>query len=132
MTTWMLVEDEPDLHEMLTHMIAGIGHQVRGFTEGEQAVAWLRSVDHPDSNQELPELALIDVRLPGSVNGPDVAAQLRKSRTLNHIAIVLMTAYRLSAEEETALMQYAMPDMMLYKPLPAFPVFRQKLEDLLM
>lgn len=132
MTTWMLLEDEPDLHDMLTYMIEGIGHTVLGFIDGESALAWLRSVELENPITELPELALIDIRLPGKTDGTEVAAQLRASKTMAHTAIVLMTAYRLSPEVETAIIQRAAPDMMLYKPLPSFPVFRQKLEDLLM
>ena len=132
MTTWMLVEDELDLYDMLTHMIEGIGHKVQGFIDAESALAWLRSVERGEEDDELPELALIDIRLPGKVDGTEVAAKLRESKTFAEIVIVLMTAYRLSPEEETAVLQQSAPDMMLYKPLPAFPVFRQKLEDLLM
>lgn len=132
MTTWMLVEDEPDLHEMLQHMIEGIGHQVLGFTDGEEALDWINLLDSGQVNTNHPELALIDIRLPGRVGGPEVAARLRQSQTLKDMAVVLMTAYRLSAEEETRILNDAMPDMMLYKPLPAFHIFRRKLEDLLM
>jgi CheY-like chemotaxis protein len=132
MTTWMLVEDEPDLHDMLTTMIEGIGHTVLGFIDGESALIWLRSIELENPASELPELAVIDIRLPGKISGTEVAARLRESKTLSHIVIVLMTAYRLSPEEETAVLQRAAPDMMLYKPLPSFPVFRQKLEELLM
>jgi DNA-binding response OmpR family regulator len=132
MTTWMLIEDEPDLYDMLTHMIESIGHRVQGFIDAESALAWLRSVERGEEDEELPELALIDIRLPGKVDGTEVAVKLRASKTLSDIVIVLMTAYRLSPEEETAILQQSAPDMMLYKPLPSFPVFRQKLEDLLM
>ena len=132
MTTWMLLEDEPDLYDMLTHMIEGIGHRVQGFIDAESALAWLRSVERGEEEDELPELALIDIRLPGKIDGTEVAASLRESKSFPEIAIVLMTAYRLSPEEETAVLRKAEPDMMLYKPLPSFPVFRQKLEELLM
>lgn len=132
MTTWMLVEDEPDLHEMLRYMIEGIGHRVLGFSDGEEARDWIDYVDGDAENPTLPELALIDIRLPGKTSGVEVAARLRRSPALQHTAVVLMTAYRLSAEEETRIMNEAMPDMLVYKPLPAFHVFRRKLEDLLM
>jgi CheY-like chemotaxis protein len=132
MTTWMLLEDEPDLHDMLTFMIEGIGHQVQGFIDAESALVWLRSVERGEENGELPELALIDIRLPGKIDGTEVAAQLRASEALWEVVVVLMTAYRLSPVEESAVLQQAAPDMMLYKPLPKFEVFRQKLEELLM
>lgn len=132
MTTWLLLEDEPDLHEMLTTMIEGIGHTVLGFVDGESALAWLRSVELENPATELPELALIDIRLPGRVDGTDVAAQLRDSQTMNHAVVVLMTAYRFSPDDERAILEKAAPDLMLYKPLPSFALFRRKLEDLLM
>lgn len=132
MTTWMLVEDEPDLHELLCYLIEGIGHQVLGFWDGEEALAWIEAADQGRAPGEYPELALIDLRLPGQAGGPEVAARLRRSPILQQTAIVLMTAYRLSAAEETCILAQADPDLLLYKPLPAFPEFRQKLEDLLM
>lgn len=133
MTTWMLLEDEPDLHELLSTMIENIGHQVQGFIDAESALTWLRSVERGgEDDSEIPELALIDIRLAGQLDGTEVAAQLRASQTLRQIPIVLMTAYRLSPAEETAVLQRAAPDLFLYKPLPNFTVFRQKLEDLLM
>ena len=132
MTTWMVIEDEPDLHEMLCIMVQTIGHEVLGFSNGEAALDWLNTVDTDEANGALPELALIDIRLPGTIYGPDVAAKLRKNPATQEMAIVLMTAYRLSAKEETEIMNFATPDMMLYKPLPDFAIFRRKLEDLLM
>lgn len=132
MTTWMIVEDEPDLHEILTLMIERIGHDVLGFTDGEAALDWLNRLDSNSTHKPLPELALIDIRLPGTVNGPDVAAKLRQHPATRQMAIVLMTAYRLSVKEEAEIRRFATPDMMLYKPLPDFAVFRRKLEDLLM
>jgi CheY-like chemotaxis protein len=132
MTTWLLLEDEPDLHDMLTTMIEGVGHTVLGFVDGESALTWLRSVELENPATELPELALIDIRLPGRVDGTDVAAQLRDSQTMKHAVVVLMTAYRFSPDDERAILEKAAPDLMLYKPLPSFAVFRRKLEDLLM
>ena len=132
MTTWMIVEDEPDLHDMLSEMISSIGHKVLGFHSGEEAIAWLAQVDDGHLDQEIPELALFDIRLPGNISGVDVAAHLRQSSAMQHIVIVMMTAYRLSPNEETAIIEHAMPDMFLYKPLPTFPEFRRRLEDLLM
>ncbi|MAS37387.1 MAG: hypothetical protein CL610_25525 [Anaerolineaceae bacterium] len=132
MTTWMLVEDDPDLYDMLHDMIEIIGHQVLGFTSGEAAAAWVQSVNEPEASDDLPELALIDVRLPGKVHGPELSAQLRQHPVLSSMAIVLMTAYRLSVQQESELIARAEPDMMLYKPLPPLPEFRRKLEDLLM
>jgi CheY-like chemotaxis protein len=132
MTTWMIVEDEPDLLDMLCELVNAIGHDTLAFANGEDALHWLTSVHDDHFDGEIPELALFDIRLPGQTNGPDLAHHLRQSPVLGQIVIVLMTAYRLSAAEETEIMQYATPDMLLYKPLPRFDEFRRRLEDLLM
>jgi CheY-like chemotaxis protein len=117
---------------MLFELISSIGHNVLGFSSGEEAITWLEQVDDDVYNHELPELALFDIRLPGKVSGPDIAARLRQSDVVGRMVIVMMTAYRLTPDEETAIMRYAKPDMLLYKPLPSFPEFRRRLEDLLM
>ena len=132
MTTWMIVEDEPDLYDLLSELISGIGHRVIGFSSGEDALNWIEQVDKGSYPHELPELGLFDIRLPGQVSGPDIAARLRHSKVIGSMVIVIMTAYRLTPEEETRVMDYATPDMLLYKPLPNFPEFRRRLEDLLM
>ena len=132
MTTWLIVEDEPDLFEMLNYMVDDIGHNILGFMDGEAAIEWLGRVELDDYSGELPELALIDIRLPSDISGPEIAARLRQCDATRQMVVVLMTAYRLSFTEESAIMAQAAPDMMLYKPLPPFPEFRRKLEDLLM
>ena len=132
MTTWMIVEDEPDLYDMLNYMVEGIGHNMLGFMDGETALEWIERAAEGDYGGEMPELALIDIRLHGHVHGPTIAAALRQHEATKHMIVVMMTAYRLSVEEETNITTYATPDLMLYKPLPPFPEFRRKLEDLLM
>ena len=101
------------------------------FTGGQEAVSWISGLEHRQSEQELPELALLDKRLP-SLSGPAVGAQLRQSSHLRNIAIVLMTAYRLSPEEEMAAMQLAQADALVYKPLPAMLELEKLLENLIL
>lgn len=120
MTSWMLVEDEPDLYEMLLAMTQTMGVNGIAFSDGEEAVDWIEDVDGGMFQGELPELALVDVRLPGDVSGPMVGARLKTSKVLRKMRVILITAYRLSATEEATLIKQAGADMILYKPLPAF------------
>jgi hypothetical protein len=46
------------------------------------------------------------------------------------MAIVLITAYRLSAEEEREVKEQADADKLMYKPLPAMPELRAILDDI--
>ncbi|HLU09754.1 MAG TPA: response regulator [Oceanobacillus sp.] len=120
MTSWMLVEDEPDLYEMLLAMTQTMGVNGIAFPNGEEAFDWIEDVDAGMFQGEVPELALLDIRLPGEIDGPMVGARLRKSPTLSKTRIILITAYRLSQNEENAVIKRAGAEFLLYKPLPSF------------
>jgi CheY-like chemotaxis protein len=80
--------------------------------------------------EEMPVLALIDLRLPGDIDGVMVAERLRASSLLKDIAVVLMTAYHLDADEEKSTIQRAEADLLMYKPLPSFTELRDILRDI--
>lgn len=131
MSTWMVVEDEPDIYEVLLAMFEMWGIEGVAFVDGEEAVAWIDDVDSGRFRGELPELALLDIRLPGAISGPMVAERLRKSPVLGQIAIVLSTAYRLTPDEERQVITQAGADKLMYKPLPKFNELQQILEDVI-
>lgn len=131
MSAWMVVEDEPDIYELLLAMFEMWGIEGVAFVDGEEAVAWINDVDSGRIQGELPELALLDIRLPGSIGGPEVGERLRQSPRLGQIAIVLTTAYRLTAEEELAVIAKAGADKLVYKPLPRFDELKQLLESVI-
>jgi CheY-like chemotaxis protein len=81
-------------------------------------VKWIEDVDRGEANTNLPELALLDIRLPG-VSGPEIGQRLRKSPVLNDVAIVMMTAYHLTPTEEKAVLEKSQAGTLLYKPLPS-------------
>lgn len=130
MSTWMVVEDEPDIYEVLLAMFEVWGIKGVAFVDGGEAVTWIEDVDADRVQGELPELAILDIRLP-QVSGPEVGARLRQSSKLKNMAIVLITAYRLSPDEEQAFIQQCDADMFLYKPLPTPDEFRTLLDDIL-
>lgn len=125
----MVVEDEPDIYEVLLAMFGIWGIEGVAFVDGEEAVAWIEDVDNGRFQGELPEMALLDIRLPGKIQGPDVGERLRKSKHLNNIAIVLTTAYKLSPEEEKQKIQQAGADRLIRKPLPKFHELQVLLES---
>jgi CheY-like chemotaxis protein len=127
----MVVEDEPDIYEVLLAMFGIWGIEGVAFVDGEEAVSWIDDVDNRQFQGELPELALLDIRLPGDINGPAVGERLRKSGQLGQIAIVLTTAYRLTPEEEEAVIKQAGADRLIYKPLPKFGELQKLLEDVI-
>jgi CheY-like chemotaxis protein len=126
----MVVEDEPDIYEVLA-MFGIWGIEGVAFVDGEEAINWIEDVDQQRFQGELPELALLDIRLPGDVQGPMVGERLRKSKVLGNVAIVLITAYKLTPAEEEAVKKTAGADKLLYKPLPKISELQHLLEDLI-
>ncbi len=129
MSTWMVVEDEPDIYEVLMAMFGIWGIDGVAFVDGEEAMAWIEDVDNKRFQGELPELALLDIRLPGQIQGPDVGERIRKSPLLKDVAIVFATAYKLTPDEEKAITDRTQADKLIYKPLPKFAELQKLLED---
>lgn len=125
----MVVEDEPDIYEVLLAMFGIWGIEGVAFVDGEEAASWIEDVDNGRFQGELPELALLDIRLPGEINGAEVGERLRKSSALGDIAIVLTTAYKLTPDEEKQVKDQSGADYLIYKPLPRFAELQKLLED---
>jgi CheY-like chemotaxis protein len=128
--TWMVVEDEPDIYDVLLAMFEIWGIEGVAFVDGAEAVSWIEDVDKGNVAGELPELAILDIRLP-EVPGPEVGARLRRSDRLGKMAVVMITAYRLSPEEEDQIKARAQADALMYKPLPAMPELRRTLDTII-
>jgi CheY-like chemotaxis protein len=114
----MLVEDERDMYTVLTAILEMWGLETRVYTDLEDAIAWINSVDAGDFKGELPELALLDIRLWKREVGSLVGERLRQSPILGNIPIVLMTAYIYSPEVEAMHIEKAGADGFVQKPLP--------------
>jgi CheY-like chemotaxis protein len=131
MATWMIVEDEFDFYEVVLAIYDTIGVQGLPFMTGEDAIKWIEDIDQGNVVTELPSLALIDIRLPGQVNGVEISHRLRQSPQLSQMAVIIMTAYRLSAKEERMVKEYSGCDLLLYKPFPPMHKFRRLLQEVL-
>ena len=131
MSTWMVVEDEPGIYDLLLMMFEMWGIEGVAFVDGEEALAWIDDADQGRYFGETPELALIDIRLPGLVSGTDVGERLRQSPYLKNIGIVLTTAYKLSVPEEEAAYERTDADRLMYKPFPRHDEFKRVLEAVL-
>jgi CheY-like chemotaxis protein len=131
MATWLVVEDEPDLYDMVLAMYETLGIDGVAFLNGEDAVDWLDNVDAGAVGVDLPQLALLDIRLPGDIDGVQVGARIRASERLGHIPIALMTAYRLTPAQQDEALRDAGADLLLDKPLPALEEFQRLMFGLL-
>ncbi len=124
----MIVEDEPALRLALTEMLSIWDITPLVFSDGIETMAWLDQVENPTFGGSVPELAMLDVRLPKGPQGHEIARRLRATPKTAHMAIAMITAYRFNPEERAAIMQIAQPDLFINKPFPDPDRFREMLE----
>jgi len=124
--TWLLVEDDPDIRNFVQMVMTVWGETPLPFPDGRAAWAWLDSVENGSYQGELPELALMDIRMPGHT-GDEIAARIRQTEPLKHIPIILMTAFTLSESEVAEMQKRAGFDHLINKPLPELDRLQQLL-----
>jgi two-component system phosphate regulon response regulator PhoB len=83
MATILIVEDEPDIQELIAYNVQRAGHEPLKAASAEQALAIVR--------EALPDLVLIDWMLPG-MNGVELARSLRGNRRTADIPLIMVTA----------------------------------------
>lgn len=81
----LIVEDDPDLSEMLVEFFRGKEYDVRTAAWGQDAIKI--------SNEELLNLVVLDIRLP-DITGYDVCRQLRSQRRTQDVPILFLTEKR--------------------------------------
>ena len=130
-TTWMLIEDEPDLYDMILAMYDMLGVGGVAFATGMDAMDWIANMER-GLDSEIPELALVDIRLPDeTIDGVHVASQIRKSKILGNMAICMITAYKFTEEDKVAILRESGADKLLRKPLPDIQTLDGILRDLI-
>lgn len=130
-TTCIFVEDNPDIYDTLLAVLDIWNIDPIAFTNGTDAIKWIDDLDNDVTVVSVPPIALLDIRLPGA-SGPEIGARMRQSPLLSNIAIVLMTAYALSPQEERDIMATSQADLLLFKPLPAPQELRKILRDVIL
>ena len=79
----LVVDDEPDLLELVRVNLAQEGYRVETATSGRVALAELR--------RSRPDLAILDLMLP-DVSGTDLCRRIRADRGLADLPIIMLTA----------------------------------------
>src|SRR5215510_14469458 len=82
-TRVLVVDDEPDLLELVHYNLTKTGYDVACVMSGEEALAHVRS--------SAPDLIVLDVLLPG-LDGLEVCKALRHNSSTAAIPIVMLTA----------------------------------------
>ncbi len=81
----LIVEDDLDLSEMLNAYFSVQGYEVSTAAWGEDAVRL--------SNEKIPDLVVLDIRLP-DIDGYEVCRRIRTNRRTQHTPIIFLTEKR--------------------------------------
>ncbi len=79
----LVVEDEPDILEMVRYNLDQAGLDVATAEDAERALQCVQEV--------LPDLIILDLMLPG-IDGLDMCRQLKQNAQTRHIPILMLTA----------------------------------------
>lgn len=87
--TILLVEDDPDDAELAIMALSEsrLVNEIKHVWDGEEALQFLRD----ESQQSLPQLILLDLKLP-KVSGLEVLKQIRSSPRTNRLPVVILTS----------------------------------------
>jgi CheY-like chemotaxis protein len=127
--TWLIAEDEADIRNLVALMCQAWGHIPVTFENGQKVWDWLDTIEQGQQS-ELPELILMDIRMPGK-RGNELANRMRTLEKLQHTPIVLMTAYSLNEQERQDMISKDGVDRILNKPLPDFDQLRIILHEII-
>ena len=79
----LVVEDDADIVELVTHYLSGDGFSVDSAQDGRRALVLLREGSY--------DLLVLDLQLPG-LDGLTVCAEVRRDKRLRDMAVVMLTA----------------------------------------
>lgn len=89
----LVIEDDEDAREAMRALLELSGHRVDVAEDGVQGLEVVRAVR--------PELALIDIGLPG-IDGREVARQLRAMSEGKKMLLVALTGYGVEPDHDTS------------------------------
>ena len=90
----LIVEDDPDIVEMISYNLKKEGYKTLSVFNGEEAI--------DVAKKELPNLIILDLMLPG-MDGLEVCFILRKNEPTAHIPIIMLTAKSQEADKVVGL-----------------------------
>jgi two-component system KDP operon response regulator KdpE len=77
----LVVDDEPRVVRLVTEVLGAVGYDVIAAARGEPAIEMVA--------MEQPDLVLLDIRLPGDLDGYEIC---RRVREFSDVAVIMLTA----------------------------------------
>lgn len=91
----LLIEDEPDIRDLMQMFLEMEGHEVVMAAHAEDGLAKAHSA--------APQLILMDLSLPGEMDGFEATRRLRADARFDNTPIIALTAHAMGAHRERAL-----------------------------
>ena len=79
----LVVEDDPDIVELIDHYLKAEGFEVEALGDGRQALERLREGGH--------DVVILDLQLPG-LDGLSLCAELRRDKRTRSLPVIMLTA----------------------------------------
>ena len=92
-TRILLIDDDPAYHRLATALLEGLGHTVIPARNAETGLRL--------AGEEVPDLILMDIHLPGT-NGFQTVQKLRQDTRAAAVPVIAFTAADVSTEAEQA------------------------------
>lgn len=108
--TILVVDDDPNMRALLVHRLEGAGYAVIQGTDAASALALARA--------HRPALVLLDVMLPDG-DGREVARQLKTDPQLADTFVTLLTAQKISPEDQAIGISQSRADGYILQPVSA-------------
>jgi two-component system phosphate regulon response regulator PhoB len=80
----LIIEDQPDIRRLLKMTMDFSNYEVHEASEADSGFGMVKAIK--------PDLILLDIMMPGEVNGLQLCTMLKSSESFQHIPIVLLTA----------------------------------------
>ncbi len=93
--TILVVDDNEDVRRLVKKVLEMSGFKVNEAGDGESA---LRAID-----EDVPDLVLMDIRLPGQFNGLETTSRLKDDARMQRVPIIALTASVLERDRQQAL-----------------------------
>jgi CheY-like chemotaxis protein len=124
----MVVEDDPIIRSILSALITLWDVEALTLEDGDQAWAWLDEVESGRYDKPLPDIALLDIRMPG-YPGHEIGRRMRAIPATAGIPLIIMTAFVLSDADKAMIQEAARPEHLIIKPLPPPDDLRALIEE---
>lgn len=90
----LIIEDDDQTRALIGHVVEAIGHEFEATNNGHDGLEMAYAIQ--------PDLIIMDVRLPGQVDGRDVTRLIKSDAQMSHIPIMIVSVPLSPADDQYA------------------------------